>query len=122
MTIRSSRSRKRLGSGSFFVGNGIQNAAGKADEAADHRGKEGQLQRVPDTAQIHGTVFHQQQGHVLPKLHQFVHGSHSYIINKGTGPEPRPGGENGPGASPADGRDAPPEPGLPYTSGWMEMA
>ena len=67
---------KPLGQGIVLrVGDGIQNAAQKADETANHRGDEGQPQRVPDTAQIHGMIFIPQQNHVLPQLHKFVHGN-----------------------------------------------
>ena len=67
---------KPLGQGIVLrVGDGIQNAAQKADEAANHRGDKGQPQRVPDTAQIHGMIFIPQQNHVLPQLHKFVHGN-----------------------------------------------
>ena len=55
------------------IGDGIQDTAQQADEAADQRGQKGQLQRVPDTAHIHGTVFIHQQGHVLSQLYKLVH-------------------------------------------------
>ncbi len=38
------------------VGDRVQNAADQADDTADHRGRQGQDQRVPDAAEIAAAV------------------------------------------------------------------
>ena len=64
-----------LGPGVVFgAGDGIEDAAGKADDAADGSRSQGKAERAEHASQVHRVVFVPQDGDILHELGKLIHG------------------------------------------------
>ena len=73
----------------FGIWDGIEDAAGQANKAADNRGHQSQDQGVLHTVQVHSPVIAPQLCHILAQLDKLVHSL--FLLSKGRSSDPEAG-------------------------------